>query len=169
MPESLIEGTAVSWLLTVEKLCFIISTGWSRDVIGSGTTLSGFFLFCFVLLFSSTESAEFDDLDDQIFLKKRDIFLEFDLIAFGDSDSDFWLASAAFVCWGERLFVPVAMESLSAEDGPPVWVKGNDELEGESGKVEDGGSLAIWFLGVKFSPLGNWKALSSAFFVIGKE
>lgn len=84
-----IDGKKATSLLTVNELCFSISTGCSRDVIGSGTNLSGFFRFCLVLTFSSIESVEFDDLDDHIFLKKCDIFLEFDLINFGDSGSTF--------------------------------------------------------------------------------
>ena len=53
------------------------------------------------------------------------------------------------------------MQELSIGEGElPAGVKGNDEAEGESGRVEeDGGKLAIWLLGVKFSPLGNWKAV----------
>lgn len=70
IPESLNSGETNSWLLTIEELVFCISIGCSRDVIGSDTNLSGFFLFCFVLLFSSVESVEPEDLDDQIFLKK---------------------------------------------------------------------------------------------------
>lgn len=84
-----IDGKNVTSLLTVNELCFLISTGCSRDVIGSGTDFSGFFRFCLVLTFSSKKSVEFVDLDDQIFLKKCDIFLEFDLISFGDSGSTF--------------------------------------------------------------------------------
>lgn len=41
-------------------------------------------------------------------------------------------------------------------------MRGNEEVEEECGRV-DGGSFGFWFLGVKFSPLGNWKAVFICF------